>query len=137
MKTELVLVAAVIWFANTTTSFQPVIRANDVPAKASKAGTVDFAFLRTHRQGKGVAATWGLTASEGVTGFLVQRTYEDATDPYAMWEDLASIPYNDSRSFKYTDPSVFPGFIHYRIVALLADGTSVTSEISDVRIVSH
>ena len=96
-----------------------------------------FAFLRTHRQGKGVAAVWSVASLDGIVGFTVQRTYEDPTDSYAYWEDRATIPYSASRSFTHADKDVFPGVISYRIVAFLTDGTTVTSDVSQVRIVSH
>lgn len=97
----------------------------------------DFSFFRTHRQGKGVTASWGVTSGAGVVGFQVQKTYEDPTDPYAVWEDVSSVPCNGSRSYKATDNSVFPGSISYRVSALLSDGNSIESGISTVRIVSH
>ncbi len=96
-----------------------------------------FAFFRTHRQGKGIKATWGMTLINGIGGFMVQRTYEDPADPYANWEDLDLIPINARRSFTYLDNLVFPGIINYRIVAVMTDGSSVVSDISSVRIVSR
>jgi hypothetical protein len=96
-----------------------------------------FAFFRTHRQGRGVNASWGLTSNAGVVGFEVQKTYEDPTDPYAVWEDVSSLPCEGNRSYKCTDNSVFPGSISYRVSAVLSDGSKVESGISAVRIVSH
>ena len=99
--------------------------------------TTAFAFFRTHRQGKGITATWAMTSASGVTGFAIQRTYEDPNDPYAFWEDLGSLACTSNRSFSYSDDLVFPGIINYRVVAVMADGTSVASEVSSVRIVSR
>jgi hypothetical protein len=96
-----------------------------------------FGSIRTHRQAKGITATWSMTGLDGVVGFTVQRTYEDPTDMYAYWENLGDLPCNSSRSFSYTDKEVFPGLINYRIAALMEDGTTVFSEISSVRIVSR
>src|SRR5688500_18426107 len=67
-----------------------------------------FAFFSTHRQGRGVHASWCLPSNSGVVGVEVQRTYEDPTDPYAVWEDVSSLPCEGSRSYKYTDNSLFP-----------------------------
>ena len=58
-------------------------------------------------------------------------------DTYAIWEDVNSFVGGSSRSFKYTDENVFPGYIDYRVTAWMFDGHSVTSEIAGVRIVSH
>src|SRR5215204_3168632 len=96
-----------------------------------------FASLRTHRQAKGITATWSMTGVDGVVCFTVQRTDGDPTDMYAYWVDVATIACNPSRTFSHTDQEVFPGNIHYRIVANMADGTSVVSEVSSIRIVSR
>ena len=96
-----------------------------------------LAFFRTHRQGRGITASWGLTSEAGVVVFQVKKTYEDPTDPYAVWEDVSSVSCNGSRSYKCTDSNVFPGNISYKIVGQKADGTIIESGISTARIVSH
>ena len=96
-----------------------------------------FDFVRLHRQGPGVTATWAMTAASEVVGFVVQRTYEDPTDPYAAWEDITTVPCNSSRSYRHNDMEVFPGEIHYRVVALKDDGQTITSEIAGIRIKSR
>jgi hypothetical protein len=126
-----ILITTSSW--NTKTTPLPVDKKTVVTTNTGE----NFSFFRTHRQGKGITSTWGLISNEGITGFVVQQTYEDPTDPYAYWSDLASIPCTDDRSFKYTDKNVFPGFISYRIVAM--SGTSVVdvTEISTVHIIQH
>lgn len=96
-----------------------------------------FSFFRTHRQGKGITATWGVDAPEAILGFTVQRTYEDPTDAYAYWEDVGTVAFDAARAFTYTDKEVFSGVVSYRIVALLSDGTTLASAVSQVRIVSR
>ena len=127
------LILATAWTSpaiqNGTTSNRDAVMDNAKPG--------DFAFFRTHRQGKGVAATWGLNAEAGTIGFRVEKTYEDPSDPYAVWEDVENIGCNGSRSYKCVDKSVFPGNISYRVVAQKADGSTVASPVSTVRIVSH
>lgn len=138
MKTSYLLLSAVL-VAAITLSFRSAntqggtAEETGITAKSSNA----FSFLRTHRQAKGVTATWGMTSAEEVLDFAIQRTYEDPSDPYAYWENLATIPSSSMRSFTYTDKEVFPGTIYYRIVALLTDGSRVQSEISSVRIISR
>ena len=93
-----------------------------------------FAFLRGHRKGNGASITWGVDGT-GVTKFMVSRTYEfDPYDPYAVWEDVSSVTADNSRSYKLDDNSVFPGTIHYKIVAVMNDGTTVCSDLIEVRI---
>ena len=91
--------------------------------------------VRSHRQGKnGVTTSWSVDASERVVAFLLQRTYEDPTDEYAVWEDVTSTACNGARSYKATDNGVFPGNITYRVKGLKADGSSIVSENTSVRI---
>lgn len=96
-----------------------------------------FSVFRLHHQGRGVTATWGMTSLTDVAYFTVERTYEDATDPYAYWEQVGTVPCNAPRSFTYTDKDVFPGVISYRVVAWMNDGSVVSSDVSQIRIVSR
>ncbi len=96
-----------------------------------------FSFFRTHRQGKGIAATWGLKSESATVGFRLEKTYEDPNDEYAVWEEVAYVACTGSRSYKNIDNNVYPGNISYRVVAQKADGTAGEVAISMVRIVSH
>jgi len=96
-----------------------------------------FDFFRTHRQGRGITSTWGLSSNAGVSGFVVRKTYEDPSDPYAEWQDVYSSACGSARSYKCTDNNVSPGFISYQVVAIMTDGRSMGSDISTERIVSH
>jgi hypothetical protein len=95
-----------------------------------------FSFFRTHRQGKGVTATWGMQAAGNVVEFKIERTDQDPFDEYSVWETLDVIPCNGARSYTYNDNSCYPGVINYRITAKMMDGSTITSEISSARIVS-
>ena len=106
-------------------------------AEVKQVQSTDFAFFRTHRQGKGITATWGVTSNAGVARFAVKKTYEDPSDPYAYWEEVSSTGCNGSRSYKCHDQNVFPGYVNYRVVAEMVDGTTVESGVKTVHIVSH
>ena len=136
MKTSLLLITTALFITNSPLKLSSVSKT--VPSVTiTKTQSAEFAFLRTHRQGKAaVTATWGLTSTDGVVGFTVQRTYQDPSDPYSFWEDVTSITCDPLRSFKYTDENVFPGDINYRIIAEMTDGTSIVSEVSGIKIVS-
>lgn len=96
-----------------------------------------FDFYRTHRQGKdGITTTWGYSGG-GVTGYVVERTYEDATDPYAFWETVALITETGARSYKFTNTNVTPGFISYRVKAMNGLNVVAVTEVSTVHIVAH
>ena len=138
MKAQLSLLAAAVIIINTAW-ISPVTPTDKAatPAKVTKAPlNPSFNFVRAHRQGKGITASWAISSNEGVLGFNVQKTYEDPTDPYAYWEDLCTVACDPVRSYKHTDMNVFPGYIHYRIVAQMGNGSSVVSETVTVRIVS-
>lgn len=98
-----------------------------------------FDFFRTHRQGRaGITATWGYTGTAGsVTGFVVERTYDDPTDPYASWDIVGAIPFTGAKSYRSTENGIFPGFLSYRVTALLPGGGTVQSPVSTEHIISH
>jgi len=105
MKTQLSLATLVTFFLSvswiTPGSYQQTV--STAAVKEAKALPPDFSFFRTHRQGRGVTATWGLNSNGSVTGFVLQRTYEDPSDPYAAWDDICAMPCGNGRSFKHED----------------------------------
>jgi hypothetical protein len=114
-----------------------------MPAPEKKASTKNankcfdgFSSVRSHRQGKGADVSWSFVSSNA-SGFTVQRTNEDPNDPYSVWIVVSSVGYNSSRSYKCHDENPFPGFINYRIIAVMTDGSTMTSQISTVHITSH
>ena len=120
MKTK-ILIAAII-MAFITMAATPI--------------TNGFDFVRSHRQGKGATITWAFT-TPGASSFALQRTCEDPSDPYAVWEPVGSVQSNSSRSYKHTDENPGFGYINYRIVALMNDGSTSMSDVTTIRIVSH
>lgn len=139
MKIKLFLAAiTVLIFNSAFTSATRKISVNQPLPKIKQAAVSSFDFFRTHRQGKaGITATWGFTATAGVTGFAVERTYEDPTDPYAVWETATIMSYTGARLYKFTERNIFPGFISYRVTCIMTNGDEVLSEISTVHIVKH
>lgn len=136
MKTKLIIICVIAFGLLTSFAVAP-LKSSSLKTVAKNAAT-DFSFFRTHRQGKaGVTATWGVTSAVGINAFYVQRTYEDPTDPYAYWETCAYEVCSGAKSYKATDTNVFPGFISYRIVAVMTNGSELFSGISTVHIVSH
>jgi len=134
MKTKLSIFAIII-MAFFAMAASPVPKASRPLPAFNKVADV-FSFVRTHRQGKGATITWAFV-SPNASCFIVQRTYEDPNDQYSNWEGICNTPCNSSRSYKFTEENVFPGFVNYRVVAFMNDGSTVTSEISGIRIVGH
>ena len=138
MKTQFSAFAISAIILSAVASTDPVILPDTKgTAKVEQVQSTDFAFFRTHRQGKNIVATWGVTSSSGVARFALKKTYEDPSDPYAYWEEVSSTPCNGSRSYKCQDQNVFPGYSNYRVVAEMVDGTTVESAVNTVRIVKH
>jgi hypothetical protein len=97
-----------------------------------------FDFVHAHRQGNGVTTMWSSSAGASqVSSFTVIRTYEDPMDPYAEWTAVGNIPCTSSRSYKSTEAPVSPGFVSYRIVASMNDGSTVLSDVVTIHIVQR
>ena len=92
--------------------------------------------IRAHRQGKGVMVSWSASGSSSVIGYEVERTYNDVSDIYAMWEQVATISAGGRRN-NFHDLGVFPGVVSYRVQTVYQDGTRTCSEAATVRIVQH
>jgi len=136
MKAQILVLSTIVILSGSAMNLSSPSPATAIK-EIRKTESVEFAFFRTHRQADGAVATWGMTSNVGVTGFDIQRTYQDPTDPYSMWEDVTYMPCTEERSFKYNDVEIFAGYIYYRVTAHLNDGGSVISEVEGIRIVSH
>jgi len=138
MKTHFSAFAFSVMIISAAAFSDPVILADTKgTAKVEQVLSTTFDFVRTHRQGKGISVAWGVTSSNGVVKFAVKKTYEDPSDPYAYWEEAATTSCNGSKSYKVKDENVFPGYINYRVVAEMADGSTVESAVKTVHVVSH
>jgi hypothetical protein len=109
----------------------------ETPVKNVNKAIDGFSSLRSHRKGQGAEVSWSFTASSGVSGFIVERTNEDPNDPYSVWVTVGSQVSDASRSYKCCDESPIPGFINYRVTAVLNNGTTITSDVTTVHIAAH
>jgi len=127
----------VVLVATSSFTTNGTLAATDNDGINNASSLAGFDFFRTHRQGKdGITSTWGYTGG-GVTGYVVERTYEDVSDPYAYWETVALVPETGARSYKFTNTSVTPGFISYRVKAMNGNTVVSVTEVSTVHIVAH
>jgi hypothetical protein len=132
-KITILTISALVFFS---------IAATPAPEKETTVKNVTnasdgFSSLRTHRKGAGAEITWSFTSTSGVSGFIVERTNEDPNDPYSVWVTVGSQACDASRSYKCCDVSPFPGYINYRVTAVMNNGTTITSGVSVVHIASH
>ncbi len=139
MKAQLSLLAVATLFLHSSWMPPAILQQSSSELSVKKTSTPipGFGFFRTHRQGPGIMTTWGLTTNSGVSGFIVEKTYEDPSDPYSSWETIGSMPCGAGRSFKKHDLNVSPGFISYRVIGYLQGGGTIVSPISTEHIVSH
>jgi len=132
MKTlSIFAIVAIVFFSMAATPAYEM----KAPAKSQNKSFDGFSSLRSHRQGKGAVVSWSFAST--ASGFIVQRTNEDPYDPYSVWVDVSSVGCDNSRSYKCCDETPFPGLINYRVIAVLNNGTTITSGITTVRIVAH
>lgn len=129
------VIGAFLLFTGTSATGNHVSKKVTVIVKPVVAGQCNFTTLRGHRKGSGTSITWSVDGTD-ISKFNVYRTYDfDPTDPYAVWESVTTIGADNSRSYKVDDNNVFPGTINYKIVAVMNDGTTATSDFIAVRIV--
>lgn len=128
MKTILTILCAIVMLSATYAS--PLPQAKKISFSST---TSEDAFTRinAHRQQRGVVITWQFTNSNNAVCFIVQRSYDGE-----FFEDLAEVSCSDKRN-QYKDEVVYPGYLHYRIVALMRDGSSIYSPVEIVRIVRN
>jgi len=132
-KITILTISALVFFSIAAT---PATE-KETPVKNVTKAFDGFSSLRSHRKGKGAEITWSFASSSGVSGFIVERTNEDPNDPYSVWVTVGSQACDASRSYKCCDESPFPGYINYRVTAVMNNGTTITSGVSVVHIASH
>ena len=95
-----------------------------------------FEFLRGHKQGNsGYALQWSMTSTSGIGHYEIQCTYEDPNDEYSNWTTLGTAMNTRANIVRFTHQAVTPGFINYRVIAVLMDGRStITSGILSITI---
>lgn len=126
MKT--ILTFAFVAFLAITTSAV----ATDVhPSYTQGTTTSCFSYFRVHRQQNGAGMMWAVNHTD-VTDFKIERSYDGE-----FFEEVTALPGNGASAYRFTDKEVFPGYIHYRITALRADGSTEQSTVEMIRIVSR
>jgi len=104
--------------------------ATQLPASKPTASS-SFKSFRIHRQANGVALSWTPSTAD-VQQFVIERSYDGE-----FFETVNTVGCNGTAIHRYLDDNVFPGYIHYRIVAVHADGSTEASPIQMIRIVQR
>ena len=125
MKTLMTI--AFLSFITITTSAV----ATQLPAGTPTISVASFKSFRIHRQGSGVTLTWQPSSTD-VQQFVIERSYDGE-----FFEAVTAVGSNGATTHRFTDENVFPGYIHYRIIAVNADGSSEASPVQMIRIVQR
>jgi hypothetical protein len=97
-----------------------------------KSVTSCFSRFNVHRAGKSdIEITWAVSTNQ-ITQFVVERSYDND-----FFENVNTVKFNGSSSYKSKDNGVFPGYIYYRVTAIGSDGSTEQSPVESVRIVQH
>lgn len=102
---------------------------HNAPLQQTTAATPSFMFIHGNQTGRGYNLQWKLSAVTGVKNFIVECTYEDPYDPYSVWQTKGVIPLSNGIG-KFSDFSVLPGIINYRITVIGTNNTTLT--VSDI-----
>lgn len=105
--------------------------ATQLPTSTPSVSVTSFKSFRIHRQGSGVALSWEPT-SANVQQFVIERSYDGE-----FFETVTALGCNGTTIHRFIDENVFPGYIHYRITAVNADGSSEASPVQMIRIVQR
>jgi hypothetical protein len=90
-----------------------------------------FGSINGHRQQNGVSLSWTIITLDAIDGFIIERSYDGINFSTIGELNTVSVGWN-----RFKDEFVFPGYVHYRVKAMMADGSMVTSPTEIVRIVS-
>jgi hypothetical protein len=141
MKTSIltgILAAMIVGSPDSKAAGVSIDPSSHLIIKAPGSSLPVFVRFNTHRFGRfGATASWSIDNLNGVTGFILQRTYEDPTDPYAVWDDINAIPCGSIRNFRVNDSNLSPGYISYRVVMLNGATPVGLSEVSTILIAQH
>jgi len=89
-----------------------------------------FVRFNAHRQQAGIALSWTFGSPNNAVSFVIERSYDGS-----FFERIDEVPAAGKNQYK--DNGVYPGYIYYRIAALMYDGSTIYSNVDMVRIVRN
>ncbi len=132
MKTliSFLLTASVL---STSVKAAPLPQEMGEQAVEISANTSDvFKRFNVHRQQNGVAIQWTVSDIEGISSFIIERSWDGV-----YFETIDVIEATNEQN-RYLDTNeIYPGYWYYKITAVMNDGSEVTSEVDMVRIVRN
>ena len=136
MKTT-ALSLVVVLTVSASASAEPIpannLHVSKIVAKSSEV----FGAFHIHRQGDFASLNWNVTSAAATT-FFIERSYDNPEGGEQYFSPVATVDADPNRWNRYTDNTVDPGVIWYRITALDANGNVMdVSDVESVKIVKH
>lgn len=136
MKALSILLSALVIFisgAQAIPTPQPTSIVGKGKIKQKKSNNqAAFGSINVHRSTRyGVSINW-TTASPEIAGFIIERSY----DGY-FFEEICQMPCEGQSRYRFQDSGVYPGYLYYRVVAVMSDGSEECSATEVVRIVQR
>ena len=124
-----ILFALLVVVATATSSFVGSMPPDVNETVTSKRNIGSF---RVHRQGKNVVLNWS-ASGVGVAQFVVERSYDGE-----YFDVMGTLDNLGQASFQFKDVDVPPGYLHYRICSVDANGNvQEISPVVEIRIVQR
>jgi hypothetical protein len=133
MKAMIIVTALALSFTTVQAHDGLVSKQSFVVAKAATAAPQGFGYFRLHRMANDVALNWAVEDPTSVSHFSIERSFDGSW----FFEIDAVGCSSENPSYKYRDTGAFPGYLYYRVVAHLNDGTTVNSPVEMIRIISR
>ena len=132
MKTMIIMAALALSFHSVQAHDGLVSKQPFSFEKATAAAPQGFGYFRIHRQAADVSLNWGIEDPSSVICFSIERSFDG--NWFFEIDEVSCSPGNPT--YKYRDTGAFPGYLYYRVVARLSNGTTVNSDVEMIRIVS-
>lgn len=91
-----------------------------------------FNYIRVHKQGKNDASLSWAVSNPQIAYFIVERSYDGE-----FFDQAATVASSNSSMYKHIDKGLYPGYIHFRVLAVYPDGSSEYSPVETLRIVQR
>jgi len=88
--------------------------------------------MNAHRQQNGVITTWTFSNPTNVSRYVIQRSYDGF-----FFENIGEVTGGAAGRQEFKEDNVFPGYLHYKVIAIMNDGSTVHSSIQMVRVVRN
>jgi hypothetical protein len=133
MKTMILVAALALSFTSVEGHNGLISKQSFLVEKADAAVPQSFGYFRIHRQAADVSLNWAIEDPSTVTFFSIERSFDGSW--FFELDQVTASP--EDATYKYRDTGAFPGYLYYRVVAHHANGTTVSSPVEMIRIVSR